>query len=79
LAFRPTLPKLNFRGRTAKKFQYSLLSDPKSILLSQLGATAGKKRCHWVIAAGGKLLEAKLGVKPADDPQNALEFIKSQL
>lgn len=29
------------------------------------------RRCHWVIEKGGKLAEAKLGVKPADDPKNA--------
>ena len=35
------------------------------------------RRCHFVIEKGGKLLEAKIGVKPADDAKNALEFIKS--
>lgn len=29
------------------------------------------RRCHWVIEKGGKLLEAKHGVKPADDAKNA--------
>ena len=30
-----------------------------------------RRRCHWVIEKGGKLLEAKHGVKPADDAKNA--------
>ncbi|KPV75064.1 uncharacterized protein RHOBADRAFT_44579 [Rhodotorula graminis WP1] len=45
--------------------------------LSRDKPTAQNKRCHWVIEKGGKLLEAKHGVKPADDAKNALEFIKS--
>ena len=33
-----------------------------------------RRRCHWVIEKGGKLAEAKLGVKPAEDPKNACVF-----
>lgn len=61
--------------KTGKSLTYSLLSDPDSLLLNQLGATAAKRRCHFVIEKGGKLLEAALGVKPKDDPQNALAFV----
>ncbi|KAL8279462.1 hypothetical protein RQP46_008024 [Phenoliferia psychrophenolica] len=67
--------QLNFK--TKQKMQYSLLSDPKKDLLKQLGATEATKRCHWIVEKGGKLLEAKIGVKPADDPKNALAFIKA--
>lgn len=62
--------------KNSKNFQYGFLSDPKRELLKQLGATEAKKRCHWVIGSGGKLLEAKIGVKPADDAENVLKFIK---
>ncbi|KAK4047248.1 thioredoxin peroxidase dot5 [Microbotryomycetes sp. JL201] len=70
-------PKAQMSWKTSKNLQYSFLCDPDRALLKQLGATEAKKRCHWVIEKGGKLLEAKIGVKPADDPTNALEFIKS--
>ncbi|KAM0791626.1 hypothetical protein ACM66B_006065 [Microbotryomycetes sp. NB124-2] len=70
-------PKAQSSWKTSKNLQYSFLCDPDRVLLKQLGATEAKKRCHWVIEKGGKLLEAKIGVKPADDPTNALEFIKS--
>lgn len=33
------------------------------------------RRCHWVIEKGGKLLEAKIGVKPADDPKNTCVLV----
>ncbi|ORY84125.1 thioredoxin-like protein [Leucosporidium creatinivorum] len=70
-------PKAQLSWKTGKKLQYSLLSDPKRELLSKLGSTEAKKRCHWVIEKGGKLLEAKIGVKPADDAKNTLAFIQS--
>ncbi|KAK4047969.1 thioredoxin peroxidase dot5 [Microbotryomycetes sp. JL221] len=70
-------PKAQKSWQTSKNLQYTLLCDPDRTLLKQLGATEAKKRCHWVIEKGGMLLEAKIGVKPADDPKNALDFIKS--
>ncbi|GAA6064187.1 hypothetical protein JCM10212_005768 [Sporobolomyces blumeae] len=70
-------PKAQASWKAKHSFKYSLLSDPDGELLSKLGATDAKKRCHWVIEKGGKLVEAKLGVKPADDAKNALEFVKS--
>ncbi|GAA5896766.1 hypothetical protein JCM8208_007081 [Rhodotorula glutinis] len=70
-------PTAQNKWKTKHTLGYKLLSDPEGELLGQLGQTADKKRCHWVIEKGGKLLEAKHGVKPADDAKNALEFIKS--
>ncbi|GAA5820483.1 hypothetical protein JCM3770_005546 [Rhodotorula araucariae] len=70
-------PTAQNKWKTKHTLGYTLLSDPKGELLGQLGQTADKKRCHWVIEKGGKLLEAKHGVKPADDAKNALAFIKS--
>lgn len=37
------------------------------------------RRCHWVIAKGGKLLEAAIGVKPANDPKNAVRIAHESL
>jgi len=69
-------PKSLKSWKTSKNFQYHLLSDKETALLSKIGWTQGKKRCHWVIEKGGKILESALGVKPADDPTNALSFIQ---
>ncbi|GAA5844955.1 hypothetical protein JCM3766R1_000344 [Sporobolomyces carnicolor] len=70
-------PKAQSSWKTKHEFKYDLLCDPEGQLLKKLGTTEAKKRCHFVIEKGGKLLEAKIGVKPADDAKNALEFIKS--
>lgn len=40
-------------------------------LMSALGVTAAKKRCHFVIEKGGKLLEAALAVSAGTDSKNA--------
>ncbi|GAA5913654.1 thioredoxin peroxidase DOT5 [Sporobolomyces salmoneus] len=70
-------PKSQASWKTKHDFEYDLLCDPDAELLKKLGATETQKRCHFIIEKGGKLLEAKIGVKPADDAKNALEFIKS--
>ena len=53
-----------------KQFQYSLLSDPDRVFVAALGAKdpkAGKtKRAHFIFAKGGKLVDKKLPVSPAD-------------
>ena len=53
-----------------KEFQYSLLSDPDRVFVAALGAKdpkSGKtKRAHFIFAKGGKLVEKKLPVSPAD-------------
>ncbi|GAA5939378.1 thioredoxin peroxidase DOT5 [Sporobolomyces koalae] len=70
-------PKSQSSWKTKHSFKYDLLCDPEAKLLKKLGATDTQKRCHFVIEKGGKFLEAKIGVKPADDAKNALEFVKS--
>ncbi|QRV78408.1 AhpC/TSA domain-containing protein [Ceratobasidium sp. AG-Ba] len=58
---------------------YPLLSDPKRTLISLLGAASGNstKRSHFIFEKGtGKLLDKQIGVKPADSPKAALEFVK---
>ncbi|KAJ3575401.1 hypothetical protein NP233_g1127 [Leucocoprinus birnbaumii] len=62
----------------AKELPYSLISDPKRVLISALGAGEGgkTKRSHFIFEKGGKLVDKKIPVKPADSPKLALEFIK---
>ena len=53
-----------------KEFQYSLLSDPDRVFVAALGAKdpkAGRtKRGHFIFAKGGKLVDKKLPVSPAE-------------
>ncbi|GAA5820711.1 hypothetical protein JCM11251_003124 [Rhodosporidiobolus azoricus] len=69
-------PSAQMSWKSKHELGYSLLSDPDAALLKKLGATEKEKRCHWIIEKGGKLLEAKIGVKPADDAKNALKFVE---
>nr|ADX07332.1 putative peroxiredoxin Q [Flammulina velutipes] len=72
-------PTAQTKWQTKKTLPYSLLSDPKRELISALGAGAGgkTKRSHFIFEKGGKLIDKKIPVKPADSPKLALEFIKS--
>ena len=51
-----------------RNLPYSLLSDPKRVLIGALGAADGNKtkRSHFIFEKGGKLVDRKLPVKPAD-------------
>lgn len=66
------------KWQTKKELPYPLISDPKRSLIGVLGAGDGNKtkRSHFVFEKGGKLLDRKMPVKPADSPRLALEFIK---
>ncbi|TFK36218.1 AhpC-TSA-domain-containing protein [Crucibulum laeve] len=68
------------KWQTKKTLPYPLISDPKRILIRALGAGDGNKtkRSHFIFEKGGKLVDKKIPVKPADSPKLALEFIKSQ-
>ncbi|KAI1798171.1 AhpC-TSA-domain-containing protein [Ganoderma leucocontextum] len=72
-------PAAQTKWQTKKSLPYPLLSDPKRVLITALGAGEGgkTKRSHFVFEKGGKLLEKKLPVKPGDSPKLALEFIES--
>ncbi|GLB40844.1 putative redoxin [Lyophyllum shimeji] len=72
-------PTAQTKWQTKKELPYPLLSDPKRVLITALGAGEGgkTKRSHFVFGKGGELLEKKIPVKPADSPKLALEFIKS--
>ncbi|KAF8129483.1 AhpC-TSA-domain-containing protein [Boletus edulis] len=70
-------PTAQTKWQTKKLLPYPLLSDPQRTLISALGAADGNKtkRSHFVFEKGGKLLDKKIPVKPADSPRLALEFI----
>lgn len=55
-------------GCLQKELPYPLLSDPKRVLITALGAGEGgkTKRSHFIFAKGGKLVDKKVPVKPAD-------------
>jgi peroxiredoxin Q/BCP len=71
-------PAAQTKWQTKKHLPYQLLSDPQRTLIGALGAADGNKtkRSHFVFEQGGKLLDKKIPVKPADSPRLALEFIK---
>ncbi|KAI0764939.1 AhpC-TSA-domain-containing protein [Fomes fomentarius] len=72
-------PTAQSKWQTKKNLPYPLLSDPKRVLITALGAGDGgkTKRSHFIFDKGGKLVDKKLPVKPADSPKLALEFIKT--
>ncbi|KAH9950798.1 AhpC-TSA-domain-containing protein [Amylocystis lapponica] len=72
-------PSAQTKWQTKKNLPYALLSDPKRVLISALGAGDGgkTKRSHFIFEKGGKLVDKKIPVKPADSPKLALEFVKS--
>ncbi|KAI9639093.1 AhpC-TSA-domain-containing protein [Dioszegia hungarica] len=74
-------PTAQKNWKVKQKLTYKLLCDPESKLIKRLGAFVlpkNTKRSHFIFEKGtGKLVEAKYGVKPADDPGNCLNFIKA--
>jgi len=72
-------PSAQSKWQTKKELPYPLISDPKRILITALGAGEGgkTKRSHFIFEKGGKLVNKKLPVTPADSPKLALEFVKS--
>jgi len=72
-------PAAQTKWQTKKELPYPLISDPKRVLISALGAGEGgkTKRSHFIFEKGGKLVDKKLPVTPADSPKLALEFAKN--
>ncbi|KAF9449844.1 AhpC-TSA-domain-containing protein [Macrolepiota fuliginosa MF-IS2] len=72
-------PNAQSKWQTKKELPYSLISDPKRILIGALGANEGgkTKRSHFIFEKGGKLVEKQNPVKPVDSPKLALEFIQA--
>ncbi|KAI0635205.1 AhpC-TSA-domain-containing protein [Trametes polyzona] len=71
-------PSAQAKWQTKKELPYPLLSDPKRVLITALGAGEGgkTKRSHFIFEKGGKLVDKKIPVKPADSPKLALDFVK---
>ncbi|EUC62826.1 antioxidant, AhpC/TSA family protein [Rhizoctonia solani AG-3 Rhs1AP] len=72
-------PKVQTSWQSKHTLPYPLLSDPKRTFINLLGAWVGggTRRSHFVFEKGtGKLVERQIGVKPADSPKSALEFVK---
>ncbi|KAI9441313.1 AhpC-TSA-domain-containing protein [Lactarius indigo] len=74
-------PEDQKKWQLKKEFPYPLLSDPDRVFVAALGAkdpkTGKTKRGHFIFAKGGKLVDKKLPVTPADSPTLSLEFVKS--
>ncbi|KAG8686035.1 hypothetical protein FRC09_014386 [Ceratobasidium sp. 395] len=71
--------KVQTSWQTKQTLPYPLLSDPKRTLIGLLGAASGNttKRSHFIFEKGtGKLLDKQIGIKPAESPKSALEFVK---
>lgn len=70
-------PNAQKNFKTKQKLPYTLISDSKFELLGPLGAkktaAGGVIRSHWLFR-DGKLVEAKLGVKPDASPKTSLEY-----
>lgn len=64
-----------------KELPYPLISDPKRELITALGAGDGgkTKRSHFIFEKGGKLVEKKLPVSPADRSASLHLFIIIQI
>ncbi|EPQ51192.1 AhpC-TSA-domain-containing protein [Gloeophyllum trabeum ATCC 11539] len=72
-------PVAQSKWKTKKHLPYALLSDPKRVLITALGAGEGgkTKRSHFVFLKGGQLADKKLPVKPVDSPKLAYEFVQT--
>lgn len=71
-------PTSQAKWQSKKSLPYSLISDPKRLLISALGSGEGgkTKRSHFVFEKGGKMIDKKSPVKPDDSPELALKFIQ---
>jgi len=70
-------PAAQTKWQTKKSLPFPLLSDPKRVLIKALtGGGVKTARSHFIFEKGGKLVEKKMSVKPAESSKLALEFIK---
>ncbi|KAG2487087.1 hypothetical protein HYH03_014332 [Edaphochlamys debaryana] len=62
-------------------YQYPLLSDPSKQVLGALGALGPDgsiRRCHFVVAKGGRVEDAQVGVGSKDSVPKALAFVATR-
>ncbi|ODN84114.1 hypothetical protein L202_00126 [Cryptococcus amylolentus CBS 6039] len=73
------LPTAQQKWKAKKNLNYHLLSDPKSKLIERLGAFVppkNTKRSHFIFEKGtGELIDAEIGVRPVEDPNNVVAFL----
>jgi len=66
-------PAAQTKWQTKKSLPYALLSDPKRVLIKALtGGGVKTARSHFIFEKGGKLVDKKIPVKPADSPKMRL-------
>ncbi|WVQ71230.1 hypothetical protein IAR50_000755 [Cryptococcus sp. DSM 104548] len=72
-------PTAQQKWKAKKNLNYHLLSDPKSKLIARLGAFVppkNTKRSHFIFEKGSaELIDAEIGVKPVEDPNNVVAFL----
>jgi len=73
-------PTVQAKWQSKKTLPYSLISDPKRLLITALGCGEGgkTKRSHFIFEKGGKMVSKKSPVKPDDSPALALKFIQGE-
>ena len=86
LGISPDAPEKLARWREKQNFPYDLLSDPDHKVLGKYGAWGEKKmygrtyegviRSHFVIDAGGKLVDQHVKVSPRDSVARAVSFLQ---
>ncbi|KAG7440179.1 AhpC-TSA-domain-containing protein [Guyanagaster necrorhizus] len=67
------------KWKDKKTLPYDLLSDPKRVFISALGAgTTKTARSHFVFAKGGVMIDKRMPVKPAESFKLALDAIQKE-
>ncbi|KAK0199595.1 AhpC-TSA-domain-containing protein [Desarmillaria ectypa] len=67
------------KWKDKKSLPYNLLSDPKRVFISALGAgTTKTSRSHFVFAKGGVMIDKRMPVKPAESFKLALAAIQKE-
>ncbi|KAK0442686.1 AhpC-TSA-domain-containing protein [Desarmillaria tabescens] len=67
------------KWKDKKSLPYNLLSDPKRVFISALGAgTTKTSRSHFVFAKGGVMIDKRMPVKPAESFKLALGAIQKE-
>ncbi|KAG0152524.1 hypothetical protein CROQUDRAFT_649955 [Cronartium quercuum f. sp. fusiforme G11] len=72
-------PKTQNNWKEKQSLPYNLLCDPKQELIKLLGGSKSAtqvQRSHYIIAAGGTILNITSPASPTNGPKEALDFIK---
>jgi peroxiredoxin len=77
----PALPCAQAGWKAEHGFGYPLLSDPDMAVLKQLGCVSAEGkivRAHFVVAPGGAVEDAQVGVSSKDSVPLALAFVAAK-